>query len=523
MDGFSFMYNECMPLISECFPCILSMLIFSLYIVSFTECLNGKVDQLSVASEQLSNALQTREKFISNISHEFRTVCLSSLGSIELLKDTNSLTAEQKELLENVECSNGMILSVIEDILHFARTENISTHQPNNNRRHSQSDMMTLDFELASCLRTIYNIIRGYCKPLKVHVELELSEDIGENLLVHGSQSSLQQCLINLLSNAAKASKKGQTITLRCGLSKQATTTNDHHVNPVVGKKCSSSRQWFEFKVIDHGKGIETQYLNMLFQPFVQLNSFSNCGIPGTGLGLSNVRNNVSFMGGKISVQSQVGKGSTFTLMVPFQVVSNNEKVVPSPSVEKEANAEHEVPATCSGSLMQRRRSTSISQSAVISNLSRQMEFQKTYVEKYMSAEKENRRRNSTTLEHPQILIAEDNAINRMIIIRLLKNVGFEAEAVCNAQQLLERFNPNYHRLIITDLNMPPGMDGLQAAQEIRKLCSNKHEKSPAIILLTGDGFSDHSDDIERGIIDMILLKPCNKEDLKNAVSQFLH
>ena len=558
VEGSTYMYNECMPLITECFPCILSIMIFSLYIVSFTECLNRKVEQLSTTSEQLSNALHTREKFISNISHEFRTVCLSSLGSIELIKDTH-LDNEQKELIENVECSNGMILSVIEDILHFARTENM-TQQPSN-RRQSQSDTT---FDLASCLRSIHSIIKGYCKPLKVQAELEMSEDI-ENLWVHGAPSSLQQCLINLLSNAAKASKKGQTITLKCGISTKPSRNVNN--NGFVGESTQKgqpplSRQWFEFKVIDHGKGIEPQYLNMLFQPFVQLNSFSNCGIPGTGLGLSNVRSNISLMGGKISVQSQVGKGSTFTLLVPFQVVVNahregshgkthplsrfslnsdqhnelNNDDVREKEEEVRAIAENESsPAAIttsvdgvqrcgsSGCRGSRRLSSSISPQSVDSNLSRQMEIQTTYVEKYMSAVKENNRRNSSTGYHPQILLAEDNAINRMVLIRLLKNVGYEAEAVCDGQQLIDKFNPKYHRLIITDLNMP-NMNGLLAAKEIRRLYgSNKHEtSSPTIVLLTGDGFSDYSEDIESGIIDKVLLKPCNKEDLKNVVTACL-
>ncbi|KAF0980352.1 hypothetical protein FDP41_013566 [Naegleria fowleri] len=520
-------FKECSLVVMETFPCALSTMIFSLYIMSFTESIDRKYNMLAGVSRRLNSELQTREKFISHISHEFRTVCLSSLGSIELIKDTN-LTEEQKELLQNVESASGIILTLIEDILNFAKIDqklngmSSSSSTPTTTTTDADTDNDEI-FNLDSCLKTVLNVMKGYSKPLNVHIQLMPNKNI-DNLFVKGNPSCLQHCLINLISNAVKASTPGQTVEIQCE-KKQMDDNLEDSVPNRDNDSCSHHRPLYEFKVTDHGKGIDSHKIHLLFQPFVQLHTFcTGATIPSTGLGLANVKNNVHLMNGTIHVDSTVGKGTCFTLLIPFGDTCAN---VPSDSViESSSSTLH----TSSASILLDEKAPleTLSQPS----LSKQLDIQKTYLYKYMNdcSKKED---DNSTLIQPQIIVAEDNAINRVVLLKLLKSIGYDAVGVCDGEELIQRFDPQQHRLIFTDKTMP-NMDGIQAAKEIR---SRYGSQSPKIVLVTGDvccnGHQEnghhhsckdcpYSPVSMHGLVDKVLLKPCTKDDLKRTINELL-
>ena len=413
---------------------------------------------------------------MSHISHEFRCPVLSSLGSIELLKET-PLTDVQKDHIETIQTANNIVLSLIEDILHFLKLEHEKIDEGELKKNtHKQIE----DFSLESCINMVHNIIKSYSSQL--HVNMKVVTNGINNLYVRGNQTRLYQCLTNLLTNAVKASKFSGTVELHCN---------------VLPKSDPKDRVWVEFKVIDHGIGIEEEKQGLLFQPFVQLHETNESIYPGTGLGLVTVKNNIKVMEGTIDMQSKVGVGTTFTLTIPFVKVAN--KILPCTPINDQYN--------------------------------KHVTVQKQYMEKYMKAVNEYQKQKQASpnvnpncespdsplllTSQPSIILAEDNAINRMVLLKLLKSIGYHADAVCDGRELVKKVSPLHHRLVITDFNMP-NMDGLQAAEEIRKL----HGDGVKIILLTADALKDRNN--YRELVDSVLFKPCSKQELKSHIEYYL-
>ena len=406
-----------------------------------------------------------KDIFVSHISHEFRSPVFSSMGSIELLKETE-LTDKQKEHVETIQSANGIVLALIEDILNYIRLEQekIDGRIENNETRHRDEI-----FSLQSVVNMVDAIIKNYAQQL--HVTVQITSDI-ENIIVKGDQTGLYQCLTNLLTNAVKASKHHDVVELKCNL---------------LSEDSQNNRLWVEFQVTDHGIGIDESKQTLIFQPFVQLQGYNESIYPGTGLGLATVKNNLKLMKGTVQCKSKLGEGSTFTLTIPFDKVEQQD----------------------------------LSARALTEHCTTQVQFQKQYMEKYIKARKEHEVQSVVDVKtdlaasHPSIILAEDNAINRMVILKLLKSLGYEAEAVCDGRELVQKVNPQYHRLIITDFNMP-NMDGLEAAQELRKM----HGSSIKILLLTADGLKEQKN--VGGVIDSVLHKPCSKQELKSHMEQLL-
>ena len=152
-----------------------------------------------------------------------------------------------------------------------------------------------------------------------------------------------------------------------------------------------------------------------------------------------------------------------------------------------------------------------------MSILSRQMEQKEKYIVRYMRAIKEQEKLvESVVQKDASIIMADDNAINRMLLLKMLKSSGYGATLVNDGRELTEVVNPDVHKLIITDLKMPH-MTGLEAAIEIK---SRYKEKSPKIVLLTGDALTDIA--MTSNIIDKIVYKPCTKKDLCTTIKQLL-
>ncbi|KAG2391907.1 hypothetical protein C9374_013392 [Naegleria lovaniensis] len=498
----SITFRECSMVVLETFPCALSTMIFSLYIMSFTECLNRKY-------ELLNNELQTREKFISHISHEFRTVCLSSLGSIELIKDTN-LSEEQKELLQNVESASGIILTLIEDILNFSKIDQklngISTNSTPTTSNDSNTDNDEI-FRLDSCLKTVANVMKGYSKPLNVFVRLVTSKNV-ENLVVKGNPSCLQQCLINLISNAVKASMPGQTVELHCDTKQHNYDLNETNNND----ECSSSRPIRS-----------TAYFLYRFQSWSRNLFYLTYTIERSGAAheeeIDTYKSHENSPTTTATVHSDASEDSYSSL----STFSADSGYSPSTALHHAPPHAHLLAPTVE---------------TLPPSLSRQLDIQKTYIDKYMNACSQSSCHTDSHTTPPQIIVAEDNAINRTVLIKLLKSIGYDALGVCDGKELVQQFNPQQHRLIFTDKSMP-NMDGLSAAKEIR---SRYGFQSPKIVLVTGDvccscrdlpsshhhhlpcacNDNDHSPVSLHGLIDRVLLKPCTKDDLKRAIHELL-
>lgn len=240
-------------------------------------------DALIQNIDAVKNDIVKKNRFLSNMSHEIRTPMNSILGFTELLMG-DELTEEQKDYLRTVQNSGQGLLELINDILDLSKIE---------------SGKMKIVRKMAS-LDTIINDVRALM--FQIISSKGLTFQILKNMGVPGELYTdplrLKQCLINLISNAVKFTDSG-SITLR------------------VGMYFEKKQQWIRFDVQDTGVGIPPEKQKDLFREFVQADDTTAHKYGGTGLGLAITQQLAEMMGGKVTLQSQPGEGTTFSIHLP--------------------------------------------------------------------------------------------------------------------------------------------------------------------------------------------------------------
>ena len=247
--------------------------------------LDGKVDQLAQANMQLHEMNRLKSEFLANMSHELRTPLNSILGFSDVLQSIDSLDEKQKRYVLRIRESGGSLLDMINDILDLAKVES------------GKMEVKLSEFHVSKVVDAHCDILR----PLSDEKNIDLSVDIEDNLPpMFQDQSKLQQILMNLLSNAIKFTPEGGRITVRA--------TQDEEGFLLLG-------------VEDTGIGIPEEDRAVIFEKFRQASkTFDNLTreYSGTGLGLSIVKELCKLLGGTISFESELGKGSLFTARIPW-------------------------------------------------------------------------------------------------------------------------------------------------------------------------------------------------------------
>ncbi|QIW96548.1 hypothetical protein AMS68_002066 [Peltaster fructicola] len=399
---------------------------------------------------QKEEAMKAKELFLANISHELRTPLNGVIGLADILKDTK-LTSHQSDCARSIGVCADTLLAVINDILDFSKLEAGKMQCENQPIRLSQR------------INDIMNALRA----TRSRPGVETIDDIqlDPDLIVLGDMSRLQQVIMNLMSNAYKFTAKGFVKVA------------------VKVESRSSHRLTVMISVADSGIGISAGVQQKLFLPFTQADSTTQRLYGGTGLGLSICKAIIEdVMSGRIWLESAVGKGTTVSFVVPFDIVDND------------AHA-----AVC--------RSPDVVRPAGKRLKSRQL----------------------------KICIAEDNAVNRKIATTYVKKLGYMAEAFENGRLAVNAVVEGEFDAILMDVQMPT-LDGYGATKEIRQ-----HEtpriRDIVIIALTASTIQgDREKCIEAGMdgyVVSILLrtmwyangsktKPMRLQTLKEAIAEFL-
>jgi signal transduction histidine kinase/CheY-like chemotaxis protein/HPt (histidine-containing phosphotransfer) domain-containing protein len=239
--------------------------------------------------EKAEAASKSKDEFLAKMSHEIRTPMNAITGMAELALRENMPQAAREHIL-TIKQAGANLLSIINDILDFSKIES------------GKLEIIPVKYLLSSLVNDTVNIIRQRLmeKPLRFFTNID--GNIPNSLT--GDEARLRQIILNLLSNAVKYSKKGHI-----GL----TITADKRDNKQV---------WLKIAVTDTGKGIRPEDQAKLFDEFVQVDMKKNQGIEGTGLGLAITKRLCAAMGGDISMESEYGKGSTFTALIPQTIYS---------------------------------------------------------------------------------------------------------------------------------------------------------------------------------------------------------
>ncbi len=378
--------------------------------------------EILAAQKQAESAAEARKNFLSTMSHEIRTPLNGIIGFIALFKETG-LTAEQEKMLASMQYSSKILLDLISDVLDFAKIDA------------GKLDMEQVPVDLEALLLSIVDFLKLGAEAKAISLTLELTGDLPPR--IRTDPRRLRQILLNLCGNSLKFTQQG-------------------------GVRIKVSRTGFEsgqlsFAVIDTGIGIDDEQKKRLFNPFMQADSSVTRRYGGTGLGLAISRELARLMGGDISLTSEPGKGSCFTLTIPYERLD-----VDTNTAEKTIPTLEESPASI------------------------------------------------------RALVAEDNIVNQQVIAGLLQKRGVKVALANNGREALQEVQKQDFDLILMDMQMPE-MDGITATREIRKL-GGKYQDL-LIFALTANTTSDDKSDCLLAGMNGFLSKPLSLQELDNVLA----
>lgn len=246
-------------------------------------------EQLQSALDSARGANAAKGLFLANMSHDIRTPINAIVGCADLLEKDADDEEKVKRYAKRITSSSCLLLGLINDILDLTKIES------------GKTSINIAPFNLAGLLEEILSMVSPQAKAKEQDFQIIASRIQKEQLL--GDKVRLSQILLNILSNAVKYTPYGGKITL--------SITSRKHVN---GKY-----QKIRFEISDNGIGMTEEFLKVIFNPFERADNNGVSEIQGTGLGMAITKSLVEVMGGDISVKSQPGKGSTFTVDLDFQ------------------------------------------------------------------------------------------------------------------------------------------------------------------------------------------------------------
>jgi PAS domain S-box-containing protein len=252
----------------------------------FTERLAATNQELDLRNREVERATKLKSKFLASMSHELRTPLNAIVGFSELLAEgtPGQLNDKQKRFVEHIKQGSAHLLQLINDILDLSKIEA------------GQLELRCEDFQVSEALPEVLSTIR----PLAMARNIRLEQSLLTQASVHADRVRFKQILYNLLSNAVKFTPKGGSVTI----------------------KCSETGNHVSLSVTDNGIGIRPEDQRLIFEEFRQVEGSSEAAQQGTGLGLAITKRLVERQGGKISVQSELGKGSCFTFTLPLGTIA---------------------------------------------------------------------------------------------------------------------------------------------------------------------------------------------------------
>lgn len=382
-------------------------------------------NRIKTSQQKALQANKTKDIFWANISHEIRTPLNGILGMTNLILDSR-LSKEQKEYLEIIRDSAENLNIILSDVIDYSKIET------------KEIEIQKKPFSLIKTLDQVLNIFKHLAQEKGIVLSYSIDTDVPNGILT--DESRLRQILVNLVANAIKFTEQG-------------------FVKILVER--GNRRDTLIFNVEDTGIGIPQSKREKLFRPFTQIDEGSSRKFGGTGLGLVICKNLVELLDGKISVESQVGQGSTFTFstrIMPIQSRIINEK--------DEVESNDHLPT----------RTTPL-----------------------------------------KILVAEDNPVNRRLIVSLLNKNGYSPDVAEDGQEAVEKAKENKYELIFMDLQMPI-MDGITATKKIIELYP---EERPKIVAVTANVLQEDRDQCFEAGMDDFLAKPINNNLLLSILERY--
>jgi signal transduction histidine kinase/CheY-like chemotaxis protein len=367
---------------------------------------------------------RAKATFLTTVSHELRTPLNGVIGASDLLSG-KSLSPDVQDLVNVIKTSGEMLLDVINNVL----------------------DLSMLDegkLSLVNAPIDFHQVVGSCCDPLSVlagqkSLELNLTIDSAVPRFLNADAARIRQLVMNVCGNAIKFTDKG-AITIYLGYEDQLVVLN----------------------VKDTGVGIPPESLEEIFQPFTQVDSSADRRFGGSGLGLSIVKRLVELVGGEIDIQSELGVGTEFKILLPMQPITEQEFLA-STELASQRSLLNDFPA-----------------------------------------------------QGATVLVTDDNAVNRQVASQLLIKLGHNVLEAKDGSEAVETVKKGNIDLVLMDVQMPV-MDGISATKKIRKM-KGLLGQTP-IIGLTANAMAGDENEMRSAGMNGYLAKPVRLEQLKQALS----
>ena len=394
-------------------------------------------DKLEIALKKAEDASLAKTRFLNNMSHDIRTPMNVILGHAQLME--NELKGkgmpEMLEHLEKLQQSGNLLLAIINNVLDMAKIE---------------SGRMELDenyCRIEAVWKSLFAVFDE--KARKKNIALHYTMNV-EHEHVLTDVTKVKEILVNILSNSIKYTPVGGSVMV-----------------DVDELSCDESGYMIErIRVSDTGIGMSQDYLKKIFEAFTREQNTTKSKIAGTGLGMSIVKKYVDLLGGTINVESELGKGSTFTVTLKHRIADES-----------------------------------------------------YYVKKYM----EEPGTGSEILEGRNILLAEDNDLNAEIAEAILESAGLKIERVEDGIQCvnrIEKMPAGTYDMILMDIQMPK-MNGYKATQEIRNL-PDKDKACIPIVAMTANAFEEDKREAIAAGMNGHIAKPIQVDKLLSMLAEII-
>ena len=363
-------------------------------------------DIATEALQTAENANKAKTDFLSNMSHDIRTPMNAIIGMTSLIRHDAGNKAKVIEYADKIDISSQHLLGIINDILDMSKIEA------------GKTVFKYTDFSMPDLIEELNTIFQPQIAE-RNQTLMVIKENIRHEW-VNGDQVHLMQIFSNLLSNAVKYTQEGGKIQF---LVEECETKSSVYAK-------------YRFLVSDNGMGMSADFKEKIFDPFTRAEGSVTNKIQGTGLGMAITRNLVEAMGGTIDVESELGQGSCFEVLIDLRIAEDRSV---SSTVQEEKNEQND-------------------------NIFQGMRF----------------------------LCAEDNELNAEILTELLKIEGAECTICENGEEILKTFEksaPGDYDMILMDVQMPV-MNGYEATKAIRRSSHELAKKIP-IIAMTANAFSE--------------------------------
>ena len=391
--------------------------------------------EMEIQARTARAASEAKSHFLASMSHEIRTPMNAIIGMSDLMR-TDNLDETQKAFFEDIKKMSRALLQIINDILDFSKIEA------------GKLELLPINFSL----QELFDHVSSMSNFTANAKELKFAASMADNVpkVIFGDDVRIRQVIINIINNAIKYTREG-SVDFRVYVSPQSGESENADKKKIVN---------VAFSVTDTGIGIRENDIPKLFDAFQQVDNYANRGIRGSGLGLSISKRLVNMMGGDITVKSEYGKGSEFTVVLPL--LEGDAALIEQDEVSAFVHAGNDV----------------------------------------------------------KVLVADDNYINLKVAVAYLAKHQIHADTALDGVQAIEKIKKKAYDLVFMD-HMMPEMDGIEAAKRIRALGEERFTSLP-IIALTANAVSGAREEFLAAGMSDFISKPIDPKILNRCLLKWL-